>query len=96
MPSGHAGGGRGGKMPMPKSARKIIFGGVKELKTRYQILFLIVISFAVIAFWRGAWGLLDEFFVILMPNDPRYGYWISFLAGITILAATGYASKELV
>lgn len=63
-----------------------------KLKTEHKITFAIVIGFAVVAFWRGVWGLLD---VYLFPDNPSLSLWLSALLGIAILVITGYLSKEL-
>jgi hypothetical protein len=57
-----------------------------------RILFAIVIAFAVISFWRGAWGLLDEY---LFPEHLQLSLWASVIIGIVILVLTDYATKEL-
>ncbi|MBU1111799.1 MAG: hypothetical protein ABIG93_02060 [archaeon] len=64
----------------------------KKLKPHHQTLFAIIIAFAVIAFWRGIWGLLDEY---LFPNYRELSLWISLFVGLLILILTHYASKEL-
>ena len=63
------------------------------MKTKHQILFTIVITSAVISFWRGITGLMD---VYLMPEDPSMSYLISLLLGLIILVSTHYAAKELI
>ena len=57
-----------------------------------QILFALLIGFAVISFWRGVWGLLD---IYLLPNNQSASFWISIIIGIVILTATHYSVKEL-
>jgi uncharacterized membrane protein len=64
-----------------------------NMKRRHQVLFAIIIAFAVVSFWRGVWGLMDEY---LFPNHYQISLWISVIMGILILVATGYATKELV
>jgi len=64
-----------------------------QMKRKHQVLFAIIIAFAVISFWRGVWGLMDEY---LFPNHYQLSLWISVILGVAILVATGYASKELV
>lgn len=64
-----------------------------QMKRKHQVIFAIIIAFAVISFWRGVWGLMDEY---LFPNHYQLSLWISVILGVAILIATGYASKELV
>jgi Zn-dependent protease with chaperone function len=49
---------------------------------------IIGVVFAIVLFWRGVWGLLDEF---LFPGNPILSYIISAVAGIIIL----YFSKKI-
>ncbi len=65
---------------------------VKKLKTKHKIIFAILIGFAVVNFWRGIWGLLDEY---LLPSNYELSIWISVFLGIIILIILGYATKEL-
>lgn len=58
----------------------------------HQILVALLIGFAVIAFWRGIWGLLD---IYLFPSDYRLSLWASMILGLLILAGTHYTVKEL-
>jgi hypothetical protein len=64
-----------------------------KLKTRHQIIFSVIIAFAVISFWRGVWGLMDKY---LFPYNVELSYWASLFLGLVILLVTGYATKELV
>lgn len=61
-------------------------------KSRKKVLYAVLIAFAVVAFWRGAWGLMD---VYLLPNDYALSSWISVLIGLVILIFTESAIKEL-
>lgn len=56
-------------------------------------LYAILVAFAVIAFWRGCWGLLDEY---LFPNNYELSLWISLFAGLVILFLTHKAISELI
>jgi hypothetical protein len=53
----------------------------------------VLIAFAVIAFWRGAWGLLDEY---LFPANYELSLWVSLLIGLAILFLTHKALSELI
>lgn len=66
--------------------------GKKERKGRRtlkKVFFTILLGFAIIAFWRGAWGLLD---IYLFPNRLELSLWISIFIGIFIL----YSTKNLI
>ncbi|MCK5322028.1 MAG: hypothetical protein KAJ47_02085 [Candidatus Aenigmarchaeota archaeon] len=65
---------------------------ISKMKSKHQILFAILIAFAVVSFWRGVWGLMDEY---LFPNNYQLSLWISLILGILILIVTNYATKEL-
>ncbi|MCK4968763.1 MAG: hypothetical protein KAS12_06940, partial [Candidatus Aenigmarchaeota archaeon] len=49
-------------------------------------------AFAVISFWRGVWGLMDEY---LFPENYKLSLWVSLFLGMFILIITNYATKEL-
>ncbi len=65
---------------------------IRKLTTGKKIFFALLIGFAVVCFWRGVWGLLDEY---LLPNDYILSLWISIIFGASILILTGYLSREL-
>jgi hypothetical protein len=62
------------------------------MKTKHQIIFAILIAFAVISFWRGVLGLMDLY---LFPNNNELSLWFSLIIGLLILIFTNYATKEL-
>ncbi|MBW2980623.1 hypothetical protein KY360_04355 [Candidatus Woesearchaeota archaeon] len=59
---------------------------------KHRILFAVVIAFAVVSFWRGVWGLMDEY---MFPNNYQLSLWTSLILGIAILIITNYTTKEL-
>jgi hypothetical protein len=63
------------------------------MKKKYKLLFAIIIAFAVISFWRGVWGLMDEY---LFPNNYTLSLVSSLILGLAILIITNYATKELI
>ncbi len=69
-----------------------MFNKISKMKRRHQTLFAILIGVAVVSFWRGVWGLLDEY---LFPNHYEISLWISLIAGFAILVATHYITEEL-
>ena len=64
-----------------------------KLKHRHQVIFSVIIGFAVVCFWRGVWGFLDEY---LFPSNYPLSLLVSFVMGLTILVMTHYATKALV
>ncbi len=62
------------------------------MKLKHQAIFAVIIAFAVIAFWRGIWGLMDLY---LFPDNYELSLWTSLIIGLVILVATHYATKEL-
>ncbi len=62
------------------------------MKAHHQIFFSLLIGFALVSFWRGAWGLMDLY---LFPENIVFSLWISVALGIAILVATNYATKQL-
>jgi len=69
-----------------------MFKKTKNFKTRHQILFALIIGFAVVSFWRGTWGILDMY---LLPNNYELSSWISMISGLIVLSITHYVVKEL-
>ena len=64
-----------------------------KMKTKGQILFALLIGFAVVSFWRGVWELQD---IYLFPENHELSLWTSLIIGIVILASTHYVVKELI
>jgi hypothetical protein len=65
---------------------------VKKRKLKHKILFTILIALAVVAFWRGAWGLMDTF---LFPENYLLSSLTSLFLGLIILMITKYIHREL-
>ena len=65
---------------------------VKKLKSFEQLIFTLLIAFAVIAVWRGFKGIMDLY---LFPNNLLLSYSISTIVGLIILYVTHYWTKEL-
>ena len=65
---------------------------IKKLRPLKQALFALLIGTAVVAFWRGVWGIMD---IYLFPKDPAMSFLISILFGLAVLAFTHYLTKEL-
>ena len=64
----------------------------KKLKPLNQFLFTLLIGLSVVAFWRGAWGIMDTY---LFPNNYILSSWVSIIIGLIILGLTHYWTKEL-
>ena len=62
-------------------------------EVRITLGFAILVAFALICFWRGVWGLLDEYF---LPKNRKMSFWISAIVGLVILIITNYAVQTLV
>jgi len=69
-----------------------MFHRIKKLKPIKKALFTLLIGFSVVAFWRGAWGVLD---IYLFPNSYELSSWISMLVGLIVLWLTHHWTKEL-
>jgi hypothetical protein len=65
---------------------------ISKMKAKHQTPFAIIIAFAVIAFWRGIWGLMDEY---LFPQNYTLSLIISVFVGLGILIGTHYVANEL-
>lgn len=58
-----------------------------------NMLFAILVAFAIVSFWRGVWGLMD---VYLLPGNQVMSFIISAALGIAILVFTHYGVRELI
>ena len=70
-----------------------MIGRLRRMKREHQVIFAVVIGFAVISFWRGVWGLLDLY---LFPDNPELSFWSSIAMGLGVLVVTHYVVRELV
>lgn len=64
----------------------------KKYTVHQQIIKPLLIGVSVIAFWRGAWGLMD---VYLFPENFLLSHLTSLFIGFFILFLTHYVTKEL-
>jgi len=68
-----------------------------ELRKRNKILFTIIVSLALIVFWKGAWGLADIVFdVWLFQNHLFWSNVTALIIGFLVLSAAGLAIEKLV
>ncbi len=58
-----------------------------------QIFYAFIIGVAVVAFWRGAWGIMD---VLIFPNNYLLSSIITFVGGLVLLFFTKHLVRELV
>ena len=58
-----------------------------------DVLYTLLIAFAVISFWRGVWGLMD---LHLYPSNRTISLILSLIIGIAILYTTENLIKRLI
>ena len=73
-----------------------MFKKFEKLETQHKTIYGIFVGFAVIAFWRGTWGLLDYYTGILLPGRPLLSFWVMVLLGLTVLITTHYVTEALI
>ena len=64
----------------------------KKKRNLRNILFTIIIAFAIVSFWRGIWGLMDLY---LFPGNQVVSLSVSVLLGIIILYLTKHLLTNL-
>jgi hypothetical protein len=64
----------------------------KQKRTLKNMFYIIIIAFAIVAFWRGIWGLMDFY---LFPKNQVLSFSLSILIGVLILYATKNLLKKL-
>lgn len=64
-----------------------------EKKITKDVFYTILIAFAIISFWRGAWGLMDLY---LFPSHKILSFLASILVGIIILYSTENLKRRLI
>ncbi len=92
------------RFKMPKSEQELVegvqslgfFGGVRKLKRHNQLLFGLLVSAAIILYWRGLWWLYDLFWSYVLPEHHLTGAVASILLGLFILVGLDYAVRGLV
>ena len=92
------------RFKMPKSEQEFVegvqsisfFGGVRKLKRHNQLLFGLLVSAAIILYWRGLWWLYDLFWSYVLPEHHLTGAVASILLGLFILVGLDYAVRGLV
>ncbi len=89
---------------MPKSERELVegvqslklFSGFRKLRRHNQMLFGLVVSAAIILYWRGLWELYDLVFAYSLPEHRVTSALISIFLGLIILIGLDYAVRGLV
>lgn len=72
---------------------RLKLGDSKGKRSFKKIVFTVVIAFAVVAFWRGVWGLMDLYF---FPSNLVTSLWLSVLIGVAILYFTKHLIADLI
>lgn len=70
-----------------------LFQRVARMRSHHQVIFSLVIFFALVSLWRGAGGLIDLYF---FPNRPGLSNILSLVGGLVILTTTHYLAKEFI
>jgi hypothetical protein len=66
---------------------------IKRLGKLKKIIYTLVIGVAIVAFWRGAWGLMDLY---IFPNNHALSLGITLLVGVIVLILTQNFVKKLI
>ncbi len=83
---------------MKKSNLKPLFpiyfkdGNKRDVQTK-KVFLTLLLAFAIISFWRGAWGLMD---IYLFPGNHLLSVIISLILGVIILYSTESLLDRLV
>lgn len=64
----------------------------RRFKKRHRVVHLLLISTAIVLFWRGVWVLLDTY---LLPDQALMSSLVSIGAAFIILYLDGFHLKEL-
>jgi hypothetical protein len=64
----------------------------RRFKDKHKITHILLVAIAIVMFWRGVWGLLDEYF---FTASPVISYGLSIFIAFLILYFDDYHLKEL-
>ncbi len=64
----------------------------KSFKKKYPVANTFIAATAVIAVWRGLWGLMDLY---LLPDNPTWSFVVSIVLGVIILLVDDFRLDEL-
>lgn len=63
------------------------------MKKEREVFYTLLAAFAIISFWRGVWGLMDEY---LFPNNYNLSLWISVIIGVAIIYSVEGMWKKII
>ena len=66
---------------------------MKKKRSLKKVIYVILIGFAIVSFWRGAWGLMDLY---LFPSNLALSFSISVVIGVLILYMTKHLIRGLI
>jgi len=67
--------------------------GITKKRSIKKVFYALLIAFAIVSFWRGVWGIMDEF---LFPNNFILSSIVSVAIGILILYFTKNLLRKLI
>ena len=68
-----------------------------DLRKRNKVAFTVIVSFAIILFWKGAWGTMDVVFdEFLFQGHTFWSNIFAIIIGLAILSAAGIILDKLV
>lgn len=70
-----------------------LFQRVARMRSHHQVIFSLVIFFALASLWHGAGKLFDLYF---FPDQPHWSGILSLVLGLVILTVTHYLAKEFI
>jgi hypothetical protein len=76
-----------------KEGEYFIFSKFKQLRKHHQAIFGLIIVTAVVLIWRGAWNLIDRYFIPSMPNVSDL---VGIGVGLVLLVVTHFVSSQLI
>lgn len=83
-------------MAIPKQKKKTIWEPFWELRRRNKVLFTILVSAAIIVFWKGVWGLADIFFdEYLFQGHLLWSNVGATIVGFLVLLGAGLVLQKL-
>lgn len=65
---------------------------MKLPKTKYPAVTILIAATAVVMFWRGVWGLLDEY---LFPENQTISFLVSIIIGVALMLVNDFKLDEL-
>ena len=78
-----------------KLQRNAIFSEIRAFSRKSNLLYFLLISAAIILYWRGLWQLYDIVFESLFPRHDITSAFISIFLGLIILVGTRQSFKKI-